>query len=139
MSDQRASDTLAGSAPDQRLGCPKGFRRRIRRLVSITATASVMKPPSDMTCQNRCNRSGRMKIEYSATDNTQPVDVAITARTQGSAIGTLVPPTLHLRPGRWTEPNAGVGPLFRVQTPDATAGAATCRLGLLSIMTISPL
>jgi len=35
-----------------------------------------MKPPSDMTCQNCCNRSGRMKIEYSATDNTQSVGVA---------------------------------------------------------------
>jgi len=41
-----------------------------------------------MTCQNCCNRSGRMKIEYSATDNTQSVRVAITARTQGSSCGT---------------------------------------------------
>jgi len=50
----------------------------------MTATASVMKPPSAITCQNCCNKSGRMKIEYSATDNTQSVGVAITARTQGS-------------------------------------------------------
>jgi hypothetical protein len=62
-------------------------RRPVRRLVSITATASVMKPPSAITCQNRCNRSGRMKIEYSATGNTQSVGVAITARTQACPFG----------------------------------------------------
>jgi len=49
-----------------------------------------MKPPSAITCQNCCNKSGRMKIEYSATDNTQSVGVATTARTQGSATGRLV-------------------------------------------------
>jgi len=48
----------------------------------------VMNPPSDMTCQNCCNRSGRMKIEYSATDNTQSVRVAITARTQAFLIAS---------------------------------------------------
>jgi hypothetical protein len=64
-------------------------RRPVRRLVSITSTASVMKPLSAITCQNCCNKSGRTKIEYSATDNTQSVGVAITARTQGSANGTL--------------------------------------------------
>jgi hypothetical protein len=26
-----------------------------------------MNPAQAITCQNRCNRSGRMKIEYSAT------------------------------------------------------------------------
>jgi len=59
-------------------------RRPLRQLVSITSTASMMKPPSDMACQNCCKRSRRTKIEYSATDNTQPVGVALTARTQGS-------------------------------------------------------
>jgi len=48
----------------------------------MTSTASAMNPPSDMTRQNRCNRSGRMKIEYSPTENTQSVGVAITARTK---------------------------------------------------------
>ncbi len=42
-------------------------RRPVRRLESMTATASVMNPPSAITCQNCCNRSGRTKIEYSAT------------------------------------------------------------------------
>jgi hypothetical protein len=58
----------------------------------MTATASVMKPPSAITCQNCCNKSGRMKIEYSATDNTQSVGVATTARTQAKPKVTV--PTL---------------------------------------------
>jgi len=40
-----------------------GTRRPVRRLVSITATASVMNPPPCITCQNRCKSSERMKID----------------------------------------------------------------------------
>jgi hypothetical protein len=47
-----------------------------------------MKPPSAITCQNRCNRSGRMKIEYSATASPNQSGVAITGRTRGSPYGT---------------------------------------------------
>jgi len=61
----------------------------------------VMNPPSDMTCQNCCNRSGRMKIEYSATDNTQSVRVAITARTQDPSCETARCLAGNL-PGMWS-------------------------------------
>jgi hypothetical protein len=54
----------AGIDPHPPPGTPAGIDH---------ATASVMKPPSAITCQNRCNRSRRMKIEYSATRNTQSV------------------------------------------------------------------
>jgi hypothetical protein len=49
-----------------------------------------MNPPSAITCQNRCNRSGRTKIEYSATASPNQSGVAITGRTRATSTGRSI-------------------------------------------------